>query len=329
MDYLCCPRCRAPIDAPGGQTDVSCSGCGALFPFADGFCDFVDAGGLEEFAQWQREIYEGRVESQHIPYHMSAEVVRRHNEYCVQVAKEHGPLVPGWLGLDFREAADRLEPRRGELLLDVGCNTGAMLAVLHEVYGTRGVGIDFSRAAVASAATCDTGGSALFSADALRLPFRDESFDLAVSFGVLEHVADHALMVSEMARVLKPGGRMLIYTTNRKVRWTWHWWQRVTSLGRYGLGVDNQAGHDPEKFLVPDELAGLMSRAGLGRIETSVVHTLYTLMFDECFPAFFNRLLAFGGLVGRVRRVLDTADALPNGAGYGNEFLATAWKEDR
>ncbi len=329
MDYLCCPQCRAPLDIPGGETDVSCSGCGVIFPFMDGFIDFVDARTLEEFARWQREIYQGKVESQYIPYDMSAEVVRRHIEYCVQVAREHGPLVPGWLGMDFRKAADRLEPREGELLLDVGCNTGAMLAVMHEVYGTRGVGVDFSRPAVASAAACDTGGSALFSADALRLPFRDGSFDLAVSFGVIEHVADHSRMVSEMARVLRPGGRMLIYTNNRKVRWTWHWWQRITSLGRYGLGVDDQAGHDTDKFLEPGELAALMRLAALGGIETSVVHTMYTLMFDECFPAFFNRLLVFGGLVGRVRKVLDTADALPSARGYGNEFLATAWKEAR
>jgi ubiquinone/menaquinone biosynthesis C-methylase UbiE len=197
---------------------------------------------------------------------------------------------------------------------------------MHEVYGTRGVGVDFSRTAVSSAAACDYCGSNFMCADALHLPFLDETFDLVVSLGVIEHVSDHSRMVSEMARVLRPGGRLMIYTTSRRDRWTWHWWQRLTSLGRYGLGKDDQAGHERGKFLEPDELAALIRRTGLGRVETTVVHTMYTLMFDEVFPAFFNWLLARPGLIGSVRRLLDTADALPNSRGYGNEFLATGWK---
>jgi SAM-dependent methyltransferase len=266
------------------------------------------------------------VESQQIPYHMELEVARRHLEYCVRVARESGPLVPGWLGMDFRSATDRLEPRQGELVLDIGCNTGEMLAVMGEVYGTRGVGVDFSRTAVRNAAACNQGENVFFSADALRLPFSDATFDLALSYGVIEHVSDHTRMVSEMVRVLKPGGRLLVYTNCRRDRWTWHWWQRVTSRGRYGLGLDNQAGHNRDKFLEPTELSWLFDREGMERIETSVLHTMYTLMFDEVFPGFFNRLLAFPKLIGPMRGLLDTADALPNSRGCGNEFLVTAWK---
>ncbi len=303
-----------------------CPGCGTVFPCIEGVIDFVDSRALEEFAQWQRDIYEGEVKSQHIPYHIAPEVVRRHLEYCVQVAREHGPLVPCWLGMDFRAATDNLKPREGELVLDVGCNTGVILAVMREVYRTLGVGVDFSRAAVCSALACSPPDNVFFSADALSLPFRDETFDIAVSYGVLEHVTDHARMVSEMTRVLKPGGRLLIYTTCRRDRWTWHWWQRVMSQGRYGLGLDDQAGHDREKFPEPAELTQLLRKTGLSRVETFVVHSMYTLMFDETYPGFFNRLLELPRLIRPMRRLLDLADALPNSRGYGNEFLATAWK---
>jgi ubiquinone/menaquinone biosynthesis C-methylase UbiE len=329
MDYLRCPRCRASIDVTEGVDDVVCADCGTSFPRLDGFIDFVDSRSLEEFARWQRDIYEREVESQHIPYYMEPEQVRRHQEYCVRVARKYGPLLPCWLGMDLRRATDSLTPREGELVLDVGCNDGLMLAVMREVYGTRGVGVDFSRAAVSSAAACRGEGNVFFSADALNLPFADETFDVAVSYSVMEHVSDHARMVSEMARVLKPGGRLLVFTTCRRDRWTWHWWQRTTSGGRYGLGLDDQAGHDPERFLDQAELSDLLHRAGLHRLKVYAVHTLYTLMLDETFPGFFIRLLTTPRLIKPVRALLDTADELPNSRGYCNELLATAWKEER
>ena len=326
IDFLSCPRCRGPVRLQEADRGASCGACGSIFPCRDGFLDFVDPLSLEEFAAWQRDIYDGKVESAHMPEYARPDDVRRHMEYCVDVARAHPTLMPSWLGLKCREATDSLGPQPGEMVLDVGCSTGIMLAVLRAVYGTRGVGVDFSRAAVAAAASCNPGGSKFFSADALSLPFADGTFDMAVSYGVIEHVSDHAAMVSEMARVLRPGGRMLIYTTCRRDRWTWHWWQRLTALGRYGLGVDNQAGHDREQFLEPAELAGMLAGAGLCRVETSVVHTLYTLLFDEAFPGLFSRLLDSPPLFAAARAVIEAADALPNGLGYGNEFLATAWK---
>lgn len=46
--------------------------------------------------------------------------------------------------------------------------------------------------------------------DALKLPFPDESFDRVIAAEVLEHIADDATAMSELARVLKPGGRMAV-----------------------------------------------------------------------------------------------------------------------
>jgi SAM-dependent methyltransferase len=48
-----------------------------------------------------------------------------------------------------------------------------------------------------------------------RLPFRDASFDLAIAWDVVEHVHDPALLLAELARVLRPGGRVLLTVINR------------------------------------------------------------------------------------------------------------------
>jgi SAM-dependent methyltransferase len=48
-----------------------------------------------------------------------------------------------------------------------------------------------------------------------RLPFADASFDLAIAWDVVEHVQDPALLLAELARVLRPGGRVLLTVINR------------------------------------------------------------------------------------------------------------------
>ncbi|GAA3615683.1 class I SAM-dependent methyltransferase [Marihabitans asiaticum] len=68
----------------------------------------------------------------------------------------------------------------------------------------------------------ETGGSpipALAVADACSLPFADASFDLAVSaYGAVPFVADSAGLMVELARVLRPGGR-LVFSTTHPIRW--------------------------------------------------------------------------------------------------------------
>lgn len=62
--------------------------------------------------------------------------------------------------------------------------------------------------------------------DDVALPFADASFDLVVSFGVLEHVRSDALSLREIRRILKPGGRFFFSFLPYWLSWT----QRVTRM---------------------------------------------------------------------------------------------------
>jgi SAM-dependent methyltransferase len=117
-------------------------------------------------------------------------------------------------------------------LLDCGCGTGAVVAHL----GRRGpaVGVDLSPEALHLARTR---GVAVARAGLLALPFADATFDVVTSFDVIYHrwVKDDAAAVREMARVLRPGGRLLLRVPALKLLWGAHD-EAVHSRHRYTRG---------------------------------------------------------------------------------------------
>jgi SAM-dependent methyltransferase len=96
-------------------------------------------------------------------------------------------------------------------VLENGCGVGTYVEHLTSLTGmVAGLEYDFERARDAH-----QGSQHILNAAGEELPFPAETFDLILSHEVLEHVQNDRCAVSEMARVLHPGGRMVIFVPNR------------------------------------------------------------------------------------------------------------------
>src|SRR4030095_13383776 len=96
--------------------------------------------------------------------------------------------------------------RRDLYLLDCGCGTGHNLATLLRPYGSA-FGFDLTPAGLAHARAA---GLRLARAEMGAIPFQSGRFDLVTSFDVLQYVRDDAAVMKEIARVIKPGGGLVV-----------------------------------------------------------------------------------------------------------------------
>ncbi len=105
----------------------------------------------------------------------------------------------------------------GEMMLDVGCGAGVLVQVAHRHYRqVIGCDVGFRWLVVARKGLLEAGRPAhLVCACADHLPFPDGRFDLVTSVALLEHVPVPSTTLDQMRRVLRPRGKIFLWTTNR------------------------------------------------------------------------------------------------------------------
>ncbi len=158
-------------------------------------------------------------------------------------------------GLRHR-AADLARLQPGETVLDVGCGTGTLALIAKERVGDTGhvFGIDPGPRQIARArAKAARRGSPIdFRVGVIeRLPLPDQSFDVVLSTLMMHHLPDDLKRrgLSEIARVLKPGGRLVIVDFKRSEKHA----ARETRMGAGTIDIDGQP--------------ALMKDAGFSQIE--------------------------------------------------------------
>jgi demethylmenaquinone methyltransferase / 2-methoxy-6-polyprenyl-1,4-benzoquinol methylase len=184
-----------------------------------------------------------------------------------------------------QRAADRAELGPGESALDVCCGTGDMALELagRVSPGGRVVGSDFSEPMLDLArekASARGVEAVRFEwADALSLPYDAGRFDaVTVGFGV-RNLADLDRGLREMARVLRPGGRLVVLEITQPVRpplslFYSLWFDRIVPLLGTFSGDSEAYSYLPESvrsFPAPRRLAEMMDAAGLEQIRWTVL----------------------------------------------------------
>jgi demethylmenaquinone methyltransferase / 2-methoxy-6-polyprenyl-1,4-benzoquinol methylase len=169
-----------------------------------------------------------------------------------------------------RLAVGTLALRRGSTVLDLACGTGDLCREL-EAAALAPVGVDLSFGMLVAART----GAPLVQGDALRLPVRDRVADGVTCGFALRNLVDLPPFFAELARVLRPGGRIALLEVatppNPVVRWGHgvYFGKVVPLIG--GLVSDASAYRYLPRSVAylpePDELQRVIAAAGFGDVE--------------------------------------------------------------
>ena len=194
--------------------------------------------------------------------------------------------------------------------LDAGCGDGRYLAALDTELPERIAGVDIAERIVETA-RARVPRADLRQANLETLPFDDRTFDLVLSSQVIEHVLDAPTAVGELARVLRPGGRLVISTDNADNRIT-----RVLNAPRNAivglLGLRGRRGQI-ESPATPYTRASFLALLGDGGFEVEQVETFR-----------FHLMWPFDG--AQITRTLNALDERLGDRGLGDILLAVARK---
>lgn len=113
---------------------------------------------------------------------------------------------------NFEIIRDWVKPSPGERVLDVGCGRGHVVNALRE-FGVHAEGIDLNPNAAEIALVPH-----VRTMSATDLEFESDTFDAVVSFHAIEHIPDIDAALAEMARVVRPGGKVLLVYPAEPIR---------------------------------------------------------------------------------------------------------------
>lgn len=135
----------------------------------------------------------------------SQQAIDHWNKTPLFISEEERYGIYPWL----YEAAE-FKHHNGEKVLEIGCGTGCDLLQFAK-HGARAVGIDITPEHLRLAHERVGTLASIGQAEATALPFANNSFDYVYSHGVLHHIDKPRVVVNEIFRVLRPGGRFNIH----------------------------------------------------------------------------------------------------------------------
>ncbi|MGB9804288.1 class I SAM-dependent methyltransferase [Desulfofundulus sp.] len=189
-----------------------------------------------------------------------------HRDYFNQKAAIWDNLLTGETLERLKEIIGELAIKPGSFILDAGTGTGVLLPFLVEAAGPEGkvVALDIAEEMLARARAKNPEHVEFVLADISCTPFQEDTFDEIICNSCFPHVSDKPRALVEMARILKPGGRLVICHTMSR--------EAINDLHRSLGGV---VAND----IIPDddEMRELCRQCGLVEIEIINTREKYVL----------------------------------------------------
>jgi demethylmenaquinone methyltransferase/2-methoxy-6-polyprenyl-1,4-benzoquinol methylase len=215
-----------------------------------------------------------------------AEASRKVREMFTQIAPSYD-LLNHVLSLQMdrlwrARVARILKPilrRADAVALDLCCGTGDLTLSLARTGSTRMIGADFAHTMLVQANAKSGARISFAEADALSLPFADESFDLLTAAFGFRNLANYEDGLREMRRVLKPGGTLAILEFTEPPEgflgdlYRWYFRRVLPRIGGMLSGNRDAYTYLPRsvaRFFRPAQLGELMEAVGFGRVKYRV-----------------------------------------------------------
>lgn len=211
-----------------------------------------------------------------------------------------------WRSLEYQLL---IEQEFKEPLLDLGCGEGLFSSILFEGMSAVGMDLDFEEVKLANRYNVHSG---LVTADGCKLPFRDSSFETVFSNCVIEHIPGLEVLLAEVERVLKPGGRFICTVPGERFTPNLYFVRLFSRLGLgfagriYGSVVNRMLGHVHQ--LSNAEWAAKLEESGLRIVKSEpLISAASVRMFDlgiySAYRSYLNRMFFHSWILfPRIRR---------------------------
>ena len=225
----------------------------------------------------------------------------RSTEYQAQNKKDY-PTNLGYnhLLLTYREhvrCIKKLAIKPGDKVLDIGCSTGQLLHFMNHQAEIEGIGVDISIEALKTARLNSSKKFDFVLCSIEKgLPFEDNSIDVITCMDVIEHLENPSFVLSEMCRVLKPGGRFLFHLPTSDIFLSLDWcFQKFTPEA---FNKNMQAvGHFLEVMKSSKQMKEIIVKSGLSVSEHRKFNAFFQTFFDYCIThRILNRLFFVWGV---------------------------------